>query len=524
MPKPVLAALALLAALATPAAAQDLRIGFKAAVDGADPHINYTPNRNVQLHVWEPLVFQDEFMRPIPGAASSWRVVDPTTWEFTLRDGLRFHDGSPVTAEDVVFSVRRAREITGIRTFIAQTRSVAAVEAVDPRTVRIRTDGPAPLLPSQMAVIAIVSARGAAGATEADFNGGRAAMGSGPYRWVRLNPGAEVVLERNRDHPGAPEPWERVTFRFIPNDSARVAALLAGDVDVIDGVPPALYGRVRDDARSQLVTATGTFVLYMYLDHHREQVAFATGADGRPLERNPIRDPRVRRAMSLALNRAALAERAMEGGADAIGQFAARGFLGHEPTLGVPPYDPPRARALLAEAGFPNGFNLTIQCTNDRFAGDARTCQTVAALFGAVGIRTTVDAMPSSVFFRRANGAAGGDPEFAAFLAIFASSTGVASESMTTILRTRDLVRGTGSLNRGRYSNPVFDAALARVDETFDDAERERLSGVAARIAMEDDAILPIVALRSSWGVRRGMALAPRGDGYTMATGIRAAR
>lgn len=513
--------LPLLATLAQPAAAQDLRIGFKAAVDSADPHQNYTPNRNVQLHVWEPLTLQDEQMRLLPGAASAWRAVNPETWEFTLREGLRFHDGTPVTAEDVVFSVRRAREITGIRTFIAQTRSVESVEAKDARTVVIRTRGPAPLLPHQMAVIAIVSARAADGATEADFNGGRAAIGSGPFRWIRLTPGSEVVLERASSHWRPPEPWQRVSFRFIPNDSARVAALLAGDVDVIDQVPPSLYGRVRESDRSQLVSTTGLFTLYMYLDHFRDRILFATGADGQPLERNPIRDPRIRQAMNLAINRAALAERAMEGGAEPTGQFAARGFIGHDPSIGVPPFDPARARALLAEAGFPQGFNLTIQCTNDRFPGDARTCQAVAQMFTAVGIRTTVEALPASVFFRRANGGPGQDPEFSAFMAIFASSTGVASETMATILRTRDPVRGAGSLNRGRYSNPAFDAALNAVDANFDEGERERLSGAAARIAVEDNAILPIFSLRSTYGIRRGLTITPRGDGYTMVTTIR---
>ncbi len=521
MLKRLLAAFALFAA---PAPAQELRIGFKAAVDSADPHLNYTPNRNVQLHVWEALVAQDEFLRPLPGAASSWRLVDPTTWEFTLREGLRFHDGTPVTAEDVVFSIRRARSITGIRTFVVQTRSVASAEAKDARTVVIRTVGPAPLLPNQMGVIAIVSARAAEGATEADFNGGRAAIGSGPYRWSRLIPGQEVVLERNPDHWRPAEPWQRVSIRFIANDSARVAALLAGDVDVIDNVPPSLFGRVRESERTTLVSGPGMFVLYMYLDHHRERVAFATGADGQPLERNPIRDPRVRQAMNLALNRAGLAERAMEGGADPIAQFAAPGFIGHEPSLGLPQFDPARARALLAEAGYPNGFNLTIQCTNDRFAGDARTCQAVGQMFTAVGIRTTVEALPSAVFFRRANGGQGQDPEFTAFLAIFASSTGVASESMATILRTRDASRGHGSLNRGRYSNPALDAALERVDATLDEAERDRLSGQAARTAIEDNAILPVYSLRATYGVRRGLTLTPRGDGYTMAMGIRTVR
>ena len=139
----------------------------------------------------------------------------------------------------------------------------------------------------------------------------------------------------------------------------------------------------------------------------------------------------------------------------------------------------------------------------------------------AIGIRTTVDTMPASVFFRRANGGNGLDPEFTAFMAIFVSSTGVASETMATILRTRNPVLGHGSLNRGRYSNPAFDAALDRVDATFETAAAERLMGAAARIAIEDNAILPIFSLRASYGLRRGLTLVPRGDQYTMATTIR---
>ncbi len=510
---------AMLAAL--PASAQELRIGFKASVDASDPHQNYTPNRNVQVHVYEPLVLQDEFMRLLPGAASDWRAVDATTWEFTLREGLTFHDGTPVTADDVVFSLQRARGITGLRTYIAQTRSVESAAVKDARTVIIRTIGSAPLLPAQMAVIAIVSRRLAEGATDADFNGGRAAVGTGPYRWVRFSPGQEVVLERAERHWRPQEPWQRVSFRFIPNDSARVAALLAGDVDVIDNVPASLYARVRDSERTQLITTPGLFTLYMYLDHFRDRSLFATGADGQPLDRSPIRDPRVRQAMNLAINRVALAERAMEGSADAIGQFAGRGFIGHDESLQPPRLDVAQARRLLAEAGYPNGFNLTIQCTNDRFPGDSRTCQAVGQMLTAIGIRTTVDTMPASVFFRRANGGNGLDPEFTAFMAIFVSSTGVASETMATILRTRNPVLGHGSLNRGRYSNPAFDAALDRVDATFETAAAERLMGAAARIAIEDNAILPIFSLRASYGLRRGLTLVPRGDQYTMATTIR---
>jgi peptide/nickel transport system substrate-binding protein len=262
MKRATLRLLALLAALglgalpaSAPAPAQTLRIGMKAAIDGSDPHQSYSPNRNVQMHVYESLVFQDETMHPIPGLAESWRVVDDDTWEFRLREGVTFHDGSPLTPNDVAFSLRRAADAKGLRTYSAQMRSVRGVEAVDMRTIRIRTNGPSPLLPSNLASIMIVSAAAVGtDATEEDFNGGRAAIGTGPYRWVRYTPGSDVTIERAAHHWAASEPWQRVVYRFIPNDSARVSALLAGDVEVVDAVPPALYGRVRSDTRSRLVT------------------------------------------------------------------------------------------------------------------------------------------------------------------------------------------------------------------------------------------------------------------------------
>ncbi|BDG74748.1 ABC transporter substrate-binding protein [Roseomonas fluvialis] len=518
--------LALLVACAAPAQAQTLRIGMKAAVDGSDPHQSYSPNRNVQMHVYESLVNQDQYLQPLPGLAESWRVIDDTTWEFRLRDGVAFHDGTPLTAADIAFSLRRAADARGLRTYSAQLRSFASVEEVDARTVRIRTRGPAPLLHVNLTTIMIVSAAAVgANATEEDFNGGRAAVGTGPYRWVRFTPGSDVTLERAPRHWGPPEPWQRVVFRFIPNDSARVSALLAGDVDVVDAVPPALYGRVRSDQRSRLHTATSAFNLYMYIDSGRERSPFVTGADGQPLDRNPLQDRRVRLALSHAINRAALAERAMEGGAEAAGQIAPQGFMGHVPGLPIPTFDPPRARALLAEAGYPQGFGLTIHCTSDRFAGDGRTCQALGQMLTAIGIRTEVEAIPSSIFFRRANRApAAGGPEFSVSMSMFASTTGAASEGMNNILRTYNPDLSHGPANRGRYSDATLDGLLGQIERTMDDAQREALTQQAVRRVMEEAAIVPIFFVRSGWGTARNLTLIPRGDQYTMATGIRVAR
>ena len=510
-------------ALALPAGAQDLRIGIKAQVDSADPHQLYTPNRNVQLHTYEPLAWQDEHLLPVPRLAVSWRLVDPLTWEFQLREGVKFSDGSPLTAEDVIFSIRRAQEIEGARTYRVYLRDIASMEAAGPLVVRIRTHTPTPMMPSLLTGFGIASARAAQDATQNDFNGGRAAVGTGPYRWIRFTPGQDVQLERNDNYWGQREPWARVNFRFVPNDSARVAALLAGDLDVIDTVPPGLYARIRESDRTHLLTATSSFTLYMQLDQKRDRSPFAVGADGQPLDPNPLRDRRVRQAITHALNRTAISERAMEGGGEPAGQFAPPGFSGYVPTVQIPAYDPALSRRLLTEAGYPNGFGITVHCTSDRFAGDGRVCQTVGQMLNAIGLRAQVDAMPAAVFFRRA-GTATTDPDFSMLMSIFSGLPGTAQENMASLLRSFDPRSGLGSSNRGRYSNPQLDALLARADAEVNDAERERLVAQAVTMAMDDVALVPIFYWKGSWGLRRGLNMQPRGDQYTYATDIRAAR
>ncbi|WP_149540122.1 ABC transporter substrate-binding protein [Siccirubricoccus phaeus] len=517
-----LATIAALLLLATPAAAQELRIGMKAAVDSADPHLTYTPNRNVGLHVFETLTDLDPTLRPIPNLASSWRAIDELTWEFKLVPNARFHDGTPFTSEDAAFSIRRVQSVQGARTYASAVRNVIGIETPDPHTLILRMRAPTPMQPHHIASVGMVSARAAAEAAEGDFNGGRAAIGTGPYRWVRWTPGADVVLERADTWRGTPEPWQRVTFRNIPNDSARVAALLAGDVDVVDTIPAGLYQRVRESDRTQLISTDSIFTHWLFMDSMSPRIANALGADGQPLPQNPLRDQRVRQAMSLAINRTALAERAMEGGASLAGQVASPGLIGHDPSTPPLPYDPARARALLAEAGYPQGFTLNLQCTADRFAGDARTCQAIGQMLTQVGIRAKIEALPMSIYLRRGTQSApGGEPEMSAHLSMYGSSLGIASETLTSLIRTINRDLGHGGWNRTRYSNPELDRLLTVADSTFDDAAREKAIQAAAHYAVGQQALIPIFFVRISWGIRRGLTMVPRADSFTMATTVR---
>jgi peptide/nickel transport system substrate-binding protein len=517
-----LKAAALAVTIALPCAtawAQDLRIATKGAVDSADPHLLFTTNRNVQIHVYEPLVFQDRFLQPIPGLAESWKRLDDTHWEFTLRAGVKFHDGSDFTARDVAFSIRRAQEMTGPRTYRHYLKDILSVEPVDDLHVQIVTSAPSPLLPINLTTLGMVSARAVAAAGPEDFKSGKAAIGTGPYRWASWTPGQRVVLERNDTYWGAKEPWAKVIFRTVSNDGARVAGLLAGDDDVVDAVSGNLAARLQNQTQVKLVSDPSIFLLYLTLDQFRGNSPFVADVDGKPMTRNPLKDVRVREAISLALNRTGIADRIMDGTATAAGQIAPDGFAGYDPALKPVTYDPQRARQLLHDAGWPNGFQLTLHCLNDRYAGDSQTCQAIGSMLTAIGIKSKIEALPASIFFRRAAGK--GEPEFSAAMSIFGSSSGDPIQSLIAIVESFDMEKNHGVNNRGRYSNPQVDRLIEQAQETFDEDEREKLVRHATALAVSDGGLIPIYFLKSNWGVSSKLRLIPRGDSYTMATLIR---
>ncbi len=519
----LLLATAMLLPAGLPAAADDLRIAMKGAVDGADPHQSYTPNRNVQLHVYETLLVQDAHLFTHAQLAESWRAIDPNSWEFTLRQGVKFSDGSPLTPADAAFSIMRAKATTGIRTYSSNVRNVTSVDVTGDRTFVVHTSQPTPLQPDLMASIAIVNAKDAKDAAVADWNGGRAAVGTGPYRWIRWTPGQDVVLERNDGYWGPKEPWDKVTFRFIQDDSTRVAALLSGDVDVADTLPAELYDRIRNSDKVKLISTDSIFTDYFHLDATSATTPDVTGPDGKPWDKNPLRDQRVREAIDHALNRTALAERVMQGGASPAGQIAAAGFSGHVDGLEPAKFDPALSKKLLAEAGYPQGFTLRISCTNDRFAGDVQTCQAVGHMLDAVGIHVRINALPSAVYFRQeATMQPNGSPQFAADMAMFGSTTGFAIEGMNTIIHSP--TTGLGPQNRNYYLDPKLDALLDKASAIFDATQRDQATAEATRYAMAQRAVLPLFFVKASWGLRRDLTLEPRGDQYTMATVVRKAK
>ncbi|MCO6418085.1 ABC transporter substrate-binding protein, partial [Siccirubricoccus sp. KC 17139] len=438
-----------------------------------------------------------------------------------LRRGVTWHDGKPFTADDVVFTFERAPNVPnspgGFGGFL---RAISRVEVVDDHTIRLHTQQPHPLLPLDLASVSIIARHAATGAEAEAYNSGRAAIGTGPYRVLAYRSGDRVELARNENWWGGQEPWSRVTVRFLLNDGARTAALLAGDVDLIEQIPTTDLARLKRDQRITVTEVPSLRTVFLSPDYSRTGPhPNVTDNAGNPLPRNPFLDPRVRRALSMAINREALVAQVMEGAATPTAQWLPEGAFGYNPEARPRPYDPEGAKRLLAEAGFPEGFRLTLATPNDRWPNDARISQAVAQMWTRIGVRSAVDAMPFAAFVPRRS-----RQEWAIQLGAWGSSTGEASNYLLAIVSTYDRAKLTGPSNMTRHSDPDFDALLARGAATMDDEVREGIWRQAVALYAEREPMIQLLQYVNTWAHRRGLAHEPRMDERTLAMGVRPAR
>jgi len=506
---PSLAAVLIASALAWPIAvdAKDLTVGLAASTTSMDPQFYVVgPNSAIARNIFDGLVNQDAKQRIQPALAVSWKTIDDTTWEFKLRPGVKFHDGSEFTSQDVVASIKRVplASKNSPSSFMPYVKAITDVTAIDALTVRIKTDGPTPLLLNNLSRIAILPARLEHTTTE-ELNRGNDVIGTGPFKFVSWAPDDKVVVARNDSYWGEKAGWDKVTFRVFKNSSARVAAMLSGDVDMIESIPTADTKRLQTTDALKVVNVAGNRLIYLHMDQARDESPFAKGPDGK----NPLRKAEVRRALSLSINRQAIVDRIMDGQGVPAGQVVPDGYFGYDPSIKVDAYDPNKAKQLLADAGYPNGFSLTFHASNDRYPNDSKIAQAIGQFFSRVGIKTEVTTLPGSVYFTRASAL-----EFSFIMGGAAVETGEASGVLGPILETFSDKAGQG--NRGRYSNPEFDKALSEARNTLDDGKREELLRKATEIAMSDLGVIPILYLANTWALKRDLSYEGRSDGYTL--------
>ncbi len=525
------AALAVAAVVSAGAWAEEIRIGIYSEPSSMDPHFhNLGPNNAFMAQVFGRLVEMDHQQKLQPGLAVSWKTVNDTTWEFKLRKGVKFTDGSDFTADDVIFSFDRASNYTGGNSSFRTYLKGKTFKKVDDHTIHVTTPAPYPLMPVDMAQPHIISdsAKGSGkadvnkGLSTKDFNQGKAMVGTGPYKFVEWKKGDRIVLVPNPNYFGTKAKWSKVTIKPIPSAPARVAALLAGDVDMIDNVPTTDVERLKKNKKVRLSSGISNRVIYLHMDQYRDASPFVTDRDGKPMAKNPLKDVRVRKAVSMLINRDAIVARVMEGLAIPAGQLLPEGFFGVSPNLKPEKFDPAGAKKLLAEAGYPNGFGLTIHGPNNRYINDAKIVEVIAQMLTRGGIPTKVVTMPKSVYFKRASkGGKDGEPEFSFILVGWGSGTGEASSPLKSLLTTHDKSKGFGASNRGRFSKPDVDKLVIEALATVDDPKRQGLLAKATETAIgKYQGIIPLHYQVNTWATRPGLKYRARTDERTIAMDV----
>jgi peptide/nickel transport system substrate-binding protein len=516
----VAAFVAALACFAVTSQAADLKVGLALEPSSIDPHYhNFTPNNAVAQHFFDGIANFNNKQQPVPGLAQSWRSVDDITWEFTLRPGIHFHDGAPLTFDDIAFSVERAGHIPNSPSSFAMFATGMRLVRISDTVFQVKTAAPNPIVPNNLANIMIVERVRAESAGNVEFNSGTATIGTGPYRFGGFVPGGKLTMIANADYWGGKPAFDTVEVRFIKSGAPRVAALLSGDVDFIDAVPPPDIHRLRDDPRITVTSGVTNRLIFLGVDHFRAETPDVTGTGGK----NPFQDVRVRRAISKAVNRDALVERMMEGAAEPAGQMLPGFYFGTSPRLKPEAFDPEGARRLLTEAGYSKGFDVVLHGPNDRYVNDAQVAQAVAQMLTRVGVRVSVEALPGNMFFPEAtSGGPNHTPKFSFILNGINSGTGESSAGLRSGLGTVDPVRGFGASNRGRYSNPAFDSLIEQALGTVDDTKRAELLARAIDLAIgQDVAIVPLYFQLSVWASRRGLIYTPRSDETTEVMSLR---
>jgi len=511
----------LLASSSALAAAQTLTIGVRAGPESMDPHYTATGTHAEALkHVFDTLVWSGNGLEIEPRLAESWKAIDDTTWEFKLRKGVKFHDGSDFTAEDVKFSIERVPIVSGPSPTTIYVRRVKETKIIDPYTIHVITDGPAPSLPNDFIRLFIVSSKAAAGLTKetanAAFNSGKAAIGTGPYKFVSWTPKEQFVVERFDGFWGEKQPWERHVRREIPNDAARVAQLKAGQLDLIVRVPASDVATLQRDPKLTVSTIDTVYVFQIELDL-RDKTPQISAKDGSPLPKNPLQDPKVREAIDLAIDRNALAEIAMEGLGKAQNQLVTPSIFGYNTSLPAQKYDVAAAKKLLAEAGYPSGFKTALSFTGDRLPGDRQVGTSIAQMLAAIGIEAEANAQPSAVFFpaRMRN-------EYSMSMFGWGTLTGEAHYTLSSLVHSFDKERKFGTFNIVGYKNPEMDKLLQDAAVEMDEGKRRALLEKAGELVATDRPRLPIVAIGSAWAMQKNkVTLTPRVDEDTLAMDIK---
>ncbi len=502
--------LAALLAVAFPGHAQTIRIASQADVLSMDPH---SLNESLQLsttgNVYESLISHAKDLSLAPALATAWKQQSPTVWKFDLRKDVTFQDGTPFTADDVLFSFERAqRDGSDMRTY---TSTVKQVRKIDDHTVEIETLAPFPLLPDALTQVAMMSrtwceanqAESPADVRTGETNGAFSrANGTGPFTLQERQPGVRTVFKRNTHYWGTLEGnVQEVVWTPIRRDTDRVAALLSGAVDVMEPVPAQDAERLEKSPGIRLIRGPELRTLFLGMDQQRDELLYSNIKG-----KNPFKDVRVRRAFYEAIDIEGIKKSVMRGASNPSAMLVGPGINGFNPDIKRLPYDPAHAKKLLVDAGYPEGFEVTLDCPSDRYVSDERICQAVAANLARIQVQVKLDVQPKAAFFPKVLRR---DTSF--YLLGWTPMT-YDAESVISALMVCPDDKGAGPLNLGGYCNPQLDTLSAQIQAEPDKNRRNALLQKALALETADIGYLPLHQQALAWGVSDKVKLVQRAD------------
>ena len=503
---------AVLALSGAMASAQTVRVANQGDALSMDPHsLNESLQLSVTSNIYEPLVSRNKDLSLAPGLATSWKQTSPTVWRFELRKDVQFHDGTPFTADDVIFSFARMK---GDGSDMKATNSdVKQVRKINDHAVEIETFAPQPILPDVITTSYMMSKKWCETnqATKpvdrrkgienaASFR----ANGTGPYRLRERQPNVRTTFVRNGNYWGKIEGnVAEVIFTPIGNDATRVAALLSGEVDVMEPVPVQDVERVNNSGIARVITGPELRTIFLGMDQKRDELLFSSVKG-----KNPFKDKRVRQAFYQAIDIEGIKKTVMRGASNPSALMVGPGINGFQPEIKRLPYDAEAAKKLMTEAGYPNGFEVTMNCPNDRYVNDAKICQAVAANLSRINVKINLQAETKGTYFPKVLRR---DTSF--YMLGWTPTTYDAHNALNALMVCVD-DKGAGQFNLGAYCNPKVDELTHKIQSETDKVKRNAMIKEVFEIHAADIGHLPLHQQALAWGVSKKVTLAQMADNY----------
>ncbi len=464
------------------------------------------PTNTLTTNIYDGLVNRKADLSIEPGLAEKWEQKDPLTWIFHLRKNVQFHNGNPFTADDVVFTIERAKKQKIGVNFV---RMIASAKKIDDYTVELKTPTPHAVFLDELAKVLIIDKEYVTKVGDQEFN--LKPVGTGPYKAVEWVKEDHITLQANDKYWKGVPAIKTVIFRPISNEATRTAALLSGEVDLITDVPVRDADRIIKNEKLSLVRQPSLRLIYLTVDVSRDKTPMID------LPKNPMKDDRVKKAMRMGLDIDSIIKNIMNGYAYPATQGNPKVVAGYVDDIPRVKYDPEQAKKLLAEAGYPQGFTVTLDSPNNRYTNDFKVAEAIAAQWAKIGINVKLNLMPKALFFDYVRA---GD-KTSICLVGWSSDNGDAGMWYRIMFYTRDKVKGAGGSNRGHYANPEYDALLDKADATANKAERTQYLQQATRVLDKDMALIPLYFQEDIYGLSKNLEFTPRIDKFIYAYDIR---